>query len=379
MNARRAGLIAVVSLGLYGLFLIGIAHTATSPAPDFPNYYYSVGNLAEGASIYTDFREQVIADSGSDTVEVNYLADPPPVAVLFYPVQWMSYEMAWWSLIVLSGLAMMLTVAVTGRELGVTRNWLIAGAGLSLLTTSFRYLTLTNHFEVLLALLAALGWVRLRRRGSPGVYWGIAAALKLFPALWSIALVRNRRAVASGFGSFLAVMLVAVGVVGVEDFARYVREVLPLASQWYEATGNYSLMSVGTLIGGTPTGWVLTAVGVAGFAWTVSRLGDHHDALYVAGVAWSLLLSPLSWLNYLVIVISPLMVAAADIDWKQRRQLYPGVLMLVGLLALRPILAFDSVWINVALSRIPTVSLLLLAVWAPRLMVKRAMVGLEPA
>ncbi len=150
---------------------------------------------------------------------------------------------------------------------------------------------------------------------------------------------------------------------------------IPLASQWYEATGNYSLMSVGTLIGGTPIGWTFTAAGVVGFGWTVYRLGDHHDALYVAGVAWSLLLSPLSWLNYLVIVISPLMVAAKSIDWSKRRELYPAVLMLAGLLALRPIVSFESIWMNIALSRIPTISLLLLAIWAPQLMVKRTAVG----
>ncbi|MDH3193987.1 MAG: hypothetical protein OEM40_06700, partial [Acidimicrobiia bacterium] len=62
MNARRAGLIAVVSLGLYGLYLIGMAHTATSPAPDFPNYYYSAIAEAEGESIYSDFTDRLEAD-----------------------------------------------------------------------------------------------------------------------------------------------------------------------------------------------------------------------------------------------------------------------------------------------------------------------------
>lgn len=375
MNARRAGLIAVVSLGLYSLFLSGIAHTATSPAPDFPNYYYSAISHAEGGSIYADFTDRIEVEASASVPDLNYLADPPPVAVLFYPARWTSYEAAWWVLIALSGLAMVVTVAVTGVELGLSRPWVVSLAAASLLTTGFRFMTLRNHFEVLLALLAALGWVRLRRRGSPGVFWGLAAGFKLFPALWTVALIRNRKAVVDGFSAFVAVLGLTVVLIGPQDFAVYVRDVIPRASQWYEATGNYSLMSVGTLIGGTPLGWALTAAGVVGFGWTVYRLGDHHDALYVAGVAWSLLLSPLSWLNYLVIVISPLMVAAANIDWKKRRQLYPGVLMLVGLLALRPILAFNSVWINITLSRIPTVSLLFLAIWVPRLIAKRAMVG----
>ena len=357
MNARRAGLIAVVSLGLYGLFLSGIAHTATIPAPDFPNYYYSAIAEAEGQSIYADFTDRIDADRSDSIPNINYLADPPPVALLFYPVRWMSYELAWWILIVVSGIAMVATVWATGVELGMARPWVISLAAASLLTTGFRFMTLRNHFEAVLALLAALGWVRLRRRGSPGVYWGIAAGLKLFPALWTVGLLRNRRAVA---------------IIGVQDFPVYVREVIPRASQWLEATGNYSLMSVGTLIGGTSLGWAFTGVGLVGFGWTAHRMGNHHDALYVAGVAWSLLLSPLSWLNYLVIGISPLMVAARNLNWSKRKELYPAAFMLVGLLAMRPIVSFESTWLNIVLSRIPTLSLLLLAIWAPGLMVKRA-------
>ena len=372
MNARRAGLIAVVSLGLYGLFLSGIAHTATIPAPDFPNYYYSAIAEAEGQSIYADFTDRIDADRSDSIPNINYLADPPPVALLFYPVRWMSYELAWWILIVVSGIAMVATVWATGVELGMARPWVISLAAASLLTTGFRFMTLRNHFEAVLALLAALGWVRLRRRGSPGVYWGIAAGLKLFPALWTVGLLRNRRAVAHGIASFVAMVGLTVVIIGVQDFPVYVREVIPRASQWLEATGNYSLMSVGTLIGGTSLGWAFTGVGLVGFGWTAHRMGNHHDALYVAGVAWSLLLSPLSWLNYLVIGISPLMVAARNLNWSKRKELYPAAFMLVGLLAMRPIVSFESTWLNIVLSRIPTLSLLLLAIWAPGLMVKRA-------
>lgn len=372
MNARRAGLIAVVSLGLYGLYLIGMAHTATSPAPDFPNYYYSAIAEAEGESIYSDFTDRLEADRSASIPNINYLADPPPVVLLFYPVRWISYELAFWILIAVSGIAMTATVWATGVELGMARPWVISLAAASLLTTGFRFMTLRNHFEAVLALLAALGWVRLRRRGSPGAYWGIAAGLKLFPALWTVGLVRNRRAVVDGLAAFVAIVGLTAVMIGPQDFSVYVREVIPRASQWFQATGNYSLMSVGTLIGGTPLGWGLTGVGFLGFGWTAYRLGNDHDALYVAGVAWSLLLSPLSWLNYLVIVISPLMVAARNINWSKRNELYPAAFMLVGLLAMRPIVSFESTWINIVLSRIPTMSLLVLAIWAPGLMVKRA-------
>lgn len=164
---------------------------------------------------------------------------------------------------------------------------------------------------------------------------------------------------------------VTVWVVGISEVATFVRDVVPLSRQWYESTGNYSLMSLGSVVGGLGFGWAFSVLGLVGFGWTIHRLGDHPDALYVSGVAWSLLLSPLSWLNYLVVVISPLMVAIPKVNWSVRRQLYPGVAMLAGLLAFRPVTTLNSYWLNVGLSRIPTLSLLLLAVWAPLLMVRR--------
>jgi hypothetical protein len=134
-------------------------------------------------------------------------------------------------------------------------------------------------------------------------------------------------------------------------------------------------MSLGSVAGGVGLGWAFSVLGLIAFGWTIYRLGDHPDALYVSGVAWSLLLSPLSWLNYLVVVISPLMVAVPNVNWSARRQLYPGAVMLAGLVALRPVVTLNSYWLNVGLSRIPTLSLLLLAVWAPLLMIRS--VGVE--
>lgn len=368
MTVKRAGLIAVVSVVLYLLFLGSIAETAITPAPDFPNYYYAARNLSVGSSVYADFTDQMLAEFG--VADINYFADPPSMAVLVYPLRYLSYATGFWLLIALSTLGMVGTVWLTGAELGLGRPWLVALAGASLLTTSFRFLTFRNHIEVILALLAALGWIRLRRRGSPGAYWGVAAALKLFPALWTVAQFRNRKAITAGALSFVAVAGVTLGVVGISDVATFVRDVVPLSRQWYEAAGNYSLMSLGSVVGGVELGWVFSGLGLVGFGWTISRLGDHPDALYVSGVAWSLLLSPLSWLNYLVVVISPLMVAVPNVNWSVRRQLYPGVVMLAGLLASRPVVTLNADWLNVGISRIPTVSLLLLAVWAPLLMVR---------
>lgn len=370
MTVRRAGFVVALAFVLYGVFLASVAHMASSPAPDFPNYYYSATNLAGGTSIYTDPEAQIEADFGIVDPEIQYFADPPPVAVLFYPLQFLSYETAWWVLIVLSAIAMMATVWVTGRQLGMAPPVIVAIAAASLLTTGFRYHTYTNHFEVVLALLAALGWVRLHQRGSPGVYWGLAAALKLFPALWTAAFIRSRRIVLAGSGTFAAVMAGAVMIVGWADFGRFVRDIVPASVQWYGATGNYSLMSMGFLVGGVRWGWAFAGTGLIGAIWTTHKYRASSDALYVSAVAWSLLLSPLSWLNYLVVAVSPLMVIGRRVDWSDRREMYPGLVMGVGLLMLGPILVFDATWLNIAVTRIPTVSLLLLAVWAPRLIAR---------
>ncbi|MBK5266270.1 MAG: hypothetical protein JJE47_02450 [Acidimicrobiia bacterium] len=75
MTAKRAGLIAIVSVALYMLFLGSIAETAITPAPDFPNYYYAARNLTAGSSVYADFADQMLAEFG--VADINYFADPP--------------------------------------------------------------------------------------------------------------------------------------------------------------------------------------------------------------------------------------------------------------------------------------------------------------
>ena len=364
MTRVVAGLLIAGMCAAYALHLVGISARVANGMPDFPNYYYTAVAVRDGTDVYVPLEDKVMTDFGVEAAEsVEYFADFLPVAVIVAPLASMDYTTAWWVLASLSTVAMVATMWMTGSAIGLTRRWVALFAIAALLTSSFRYLIRTNHFEVLLALLGVVGWLRLRNGRDPGVFWGAAAALKLFPALWVVALIRKRRTVVSAALTFIVVLAASVAVLGVPAIETYVSDVVPLARQWYGSAGNYSLLALGTSIGGESLGWLLTGLGVVTFMWG-QRREMGADATFVSVVGWSLLLSPLSWINYLVIAAAPALISAVAVDWSNRRERVIAVGMLVGLLALEPI-GLVNIQATIALASVPTLSLLLLATWAP--------------
>ena len=206
-------------------------------------------------------------------------------------------------------------------------------AGIALLTTSSRFLLIRNHIETLVLLLGFLGWRALRRSGSnrAGVWWGLATGLKLFPGMWLVGLARRRTraGLLAGVGTLGVVGLlsgVALGWSNVTDFAT---QVIGSSTQWYGVLGNYSLLSLGTALSSVTLGWVFMGIGVVLLVPLYVKFALGPDQVWVAGTAVALLLSPLSWLNYLVLAIPALIILGSRLDMGERTDRW----MLLGLVA----------------------------------------------
>jgi len=132
-----------------------------------------------------------------------YLPHPPLVLVLSWPFARVTFEAAalcWFAgslaclfvlAIVLSGLAR----SRTSFSLPPLPATLLCFAGL-LVWPPVLYNLEKGQFSILIAMLIAMGWVWLSCRGwrAAGVSIGLAAALKLFPALFGVYLaIRHRR------------------------------------------------------------------------------------------------------------------------------------------------------------------------------------------
>jgi hypothetical protein len=202
--------------------------------------------------------------------------------------------------------------------LGYRPEFGAALAGGALLTTSFRLLVTRNHIESLVLLFGFLGWRALRRGGSKtaGLFWGLATALKLFPGMWLVGLTRrqSRIGVATGAGTVLVAGLLSLAVLGWSNVADFFTVIIGSSTLWYGALGNYSLLSLGTALSSVTLGWVFAGIGVAILVPLYVKLAAHPDQVWVAGTAVALLLSPLSWLNYLVLAIPALIIVGSRLD-----------------------------------------------------------------
>ncbi|MGH9054240.1 MAG: glycosyltransferase family 87 protein [Acidimicrobiia bacterium] len=310
--------VVLASLAVFGSFLwreVPKSHDGTAPE-DFPNYYFAGRRVLEGRPVYGEIGDEVQRALGWEGYRA-YPADPPATVVLLAPLSLLPYRLAWWSLALVSVTLIAGVTALTAREVGF--SWWVAAAvgALALASNPARFLLARNHMESLILLAGFLGWLAWRRGRDRrlGAWWGMAAALKLFPAMWLVGLAGARpRALAWGIVTATSATLIGAAVVGLDGVATFIGEVIPQSRRWYGTAGNYSFLSVGTALGGPWLGWMLAAAGALWLVPAYLRKAHGSDLVWVAGTAAALLLSPLSWLNYLVLAFPGLVILARHLD-----------------------------------------------------------------
>jgi len=309
--------ITVVSLVGFVVFATTQFPEAAQGLPDFPNYYLGGERLLSGEPVYGSIAEDVRVIFGLDAYE-GYPADPPTTVALLAPLSLLPYTTAWWLFFALSAMLLVGVGYSTAKEVGWSRPIAVAVGATMLITSAGRILLFRNHMETILLLLLFLGWRALRRGRDleVGVWWGFAAALKLFPALLIVGLFAARRTKAAVAAVIAAAAATGLGVtiLGWDNTMLFIRDVLPASKQWYGALGNYSLLSFGTALAAEPLGWFLAAAGAAGLTWWYWRRAETVDQVWVGGVAAMLLISPLSWLNYLVLAVPGVILIVHRLD-----------------------------------------------------------------
>lgn len=288
---------------------------------DFPNYYLGGRRLLEDRPVYAPLEEEVRLRLGWSGYPTN-VADPPFLVAVLSPLSTLPYRTAWW-IFVLVGIAVLVAAPVAiGLALGFSTGRIITHAFVFLACIHARYLVAFNHMEwILLALLTA-GWLGLREDRCPAwaSLWGVAAAMKLFPALLILAcaLAKRWREFAWAVSAFLACSLSGAFAVGIGDTEDFLFRVIPGARRWLGHPDNVSLLSIAsrTL---PPPGAALTvaaaAVAAGALLWRVRR---SFDRLFGLSVVFSLMLSPLCWMGYLVLVLPSIMIAEASLDLSVR-------------------------------------------------------------
>jgi hypothetical protein len=335
---------------------------------DFFQDWASARNYLNGFPIYADHRTAVERYLGYhiDTVNFEVNAHPPTSVLLVLPLAGLDYPDAVlvWNLISLGTL--LISLWLIARALRVPlRPWSVFPlVAILLVCTPFRQELLQGQFNLVLLLLLTAVWTA-ERSGRPtwaGALLGVATAIKFFPiVLFLYFLLRGRwRAAAAGAISLGAVTLLTAAVLGTDTYLSYVNEVLPHVRQYRSGWNNASLPGLWVKLFNpaselervepfwrsplvAESGALLSSLAVvAALAWAVwkARKRPTDDRGFGLAVTAMLLISPLTWQHYFLLLLVPVAVLWVRLP----SSALPRALFMVVLIALcmNPVVLYDA-------------------------------------
>lgn len=310
--------------------LMDVVVTELGPEPfnmiDLAVYVQGAGHLTDG-TLY-DFL------SGESRLPFTY---PPFSALAFAPLHWLPWSVTrvlWHaaSITALTGI-LYLTLRLLGRAghnamrpIRSLPGTLLAGTAAAMwlepVRTNFNY----GQINLFLALLV-LGAAVTVRDPLAGTFVGLAAAIKLVPAVTGLYLLAQRRYAAAAWsaGIFLATVAL-MAVIIPRETRRYFTSLIfdPARTGPVFSAINQSWRGALARVAGSdvPVAWAvicLATLALGGWAtWTASRVGDRTAALLAVQMV-GLLVSPISWSHHWIWVLPTLVWTLAGSAVADRR------------------------------------------------------------
>ncbi len=311
------------------------------PSPDcfydFSQEWFSAKNYWSGRPIYSPQLEAMEIHTGRRPLrEADMLpwnAHPPFAVVLALPFGLLSYpeaSAAWnFTMLALFLVALVLAIRLRGPPYDVV-TFLALSAAL-IWCYPLQSQTAQGQLNGLLVLLLILAWWGERRTwpAFSGICIGLAAAIKLVPAfLFLYWLAQGKwKVLVGGAVAFLAANGVAVALFGLEAYVRYISTVVPSLAGYRSSWGNVSLtgfwlklfnpdsgeqvvplayvpwLADGLILGSQIV--VLVLVGIRCRQATDEKDRDRALGLAIVGM---LLVSPILWNHYFVLLLAPLAI-----------------------------------------------------------------------
>lgn len=213
---------------------------------------------------------------GLNPYELGTVPRPPSAWLLQMPLAWIDTTL----FSRLTGVAAIVAVAwLAWRILELNPLWLPAFTGLTSITFLAKASVVSANMSSVIAVLFVWAWVR-----RSGIAVGIAAALRLYPMVWFVA-VRRWSAIWTVLG-FTVAGLLLVPDLGISDL-------IANGGMFTDHTGNGSLVRA--------VGLPLTLIVGAVIAWRASRVG-YEQAMCLTAVC-SVMVPAISWPGYHLILI----------------------------------------------------------------------------
>ncbi len=308
------GLVLLVSI------LVDVLATELGPEPfnmiDLAVYVQGAGHLTD-SQLY-DFV------SGASTLPFTY---PPFSALVFTPLHWLPWTVTrvlWHAGSIAALTAILyLTLRLLGRTgpgaarpIQAPTGTLLVGTAAAMwlepVRTNFNY----GQVNLFLAVLV-LGAAVVAKEWVAGAFVGLAAGIKLVPAVTGFYFLAQRRYAAAVWSG--AIFLATVGVmlaIMPRETRRYFTELIfdPARTGPIYSAINQSWRGALSRLAGSDVRWswviaCLLTAGLGGWAtWAASRAGDRVAALLAVQVT-GLLVSPISWSHHWIWVL-PVLVWA---------------------------------------------------------------------
>lgn len=337
-------LVTVFALLYHGPRFVQSIYPGKTPhmVSDFYQDWNSARNFRNGLPIYASIdltMERYLGYLPRDWLAGNWRvnAHPPASVLLAYPFAWLEYRDAFliWTIISLGALAISLWLIVRHLEIRVSGWSVFPAVAILLLCYPFRNQIIQGQFNLVLLLLVTLVWVAARSGYSrwAGAVLGTATAVKLFPGLIFIYFVLRRdwKVLMFGAATLAAVTAVSAATLPAGTFHDYLVEVLPTLSQWQSHPSNISLVgfwsklfdpvSAGTSITILPLfrsprlariGALLSCASLLAAVLPVilrARTRSDCDQAFGLVVTGMILVSPIAWDHYLLLLVVPLSIA----------------------------------------------------------------------
>jgi alpha-1,2-mannosyltransferase len=303
-----------VSAGPFALFSAAVAVLTLYLIARGPMYGFDFrgGAWPAGRDILAGRSPYPDPDPAKLLVAGNAYIPPPPLAVLCAPLSFLPFVPA----VVAWGVACTAALVAGLRIVGV-RDWRVYG--LALTSLPFVASIAVGQPDGLLALGVALAWrFRCSWRGAAAV--GVVIALKLlaWPLLAWLVVTRRFRQAAVATTVAAASIAGTWAIIGFDGLSQYPR-LLEADADAFQIW-SHSVVAAALRLGAEVHAARLLAVGVAAcVAVVVFRLASDRDlGAFSAALAFGLLVSPIVWTHYLVVLFVPLAVArrrAADGAW----------------------------------------------------------------
>jgi hypothetical protein len=216
---------------------------------DFKHMYTAAAMIRSGENFYDPGALRAEAASRS-IASLNPYVYPPLLAVLCIPLSFLSFPMAGWCWYAFNlALILVLLFLLAHFLSSLPRLWALVAAAFLLASSEPVFRTLTaGQLNLLLLVLITLSLVRLEKGGekSAGVLIGLAAALKVFPALLILALFWRKHYRAGAWALGATVVFTLLGALGAGmhvslDYLALLRKMSYGSSTWSQLGQHYHI------------------------------------------------------------------------------------------------------------------------------------------